>query len=550
MVIVASLACGCTAETIDSNAPAVLATIGDAVDLDAGIDGHLGQFVSTSFQTGVWQTGFFAKYAAEAQPDASALFALAAQNVHVQLYDSPLVGGDSFETGQWDFSELDAIVQPLLRLEGQSPPMIQITRSSTPAWISLSDWPVFAQFCASIVSYYNADSGLALPDGGRLASDAGRPIQWWGILDDTNDNGTSSEQGTDYASLYAQATASMLAVDPRIRFSATEFNACLSATDPLCSETAFIPPFLIASASAAGGPAPIDALSLHMYSTTTPFSPTDPTLRDELMFSTVGQFAQDVVVARQALVDGGYPDAQVWITQNNINAASVQVSGTDAEGFVADPRGTSAFFAAWRPTVFSRLGKAGNQGLFQWQYTGGQCPDASLCNTDPHADTDPQNAEVNYETDQKYPSYWVDAWLGRMFPSPPGQDILQVTTDPSDADGGGADGIEVLATRQSDRARVRVVVMVANHAVSDPGDINGPGAKRNVVIDVSRVLAGGGAWSATEVVIDASTNVVDGPAETAVSLAAGWVALTFDGYGVAFLKLDAAQPSSAAPYGR
>lgn len=31
-----------------------------------------------------------------------------------------------------------------------------------------------------------------------------------------------------------------------------------------------------------------------------------------------------------------------------------------------DPRGSSAFFATWRPLMFSQMGKAGAEALYHW----------------------------------------------------------------------------------------------------------------------------------------------------------------------------------------
>jgi len=37
--------------------------------------------------------------------------------------------------------------------------------------------------------------------------------------------------------------------------------------------------------------------------------------------------------------------------------------------FVDDTRGSSAFFAAWRPLMFSQAGKAGAQALYHWDFS-------------------------------------------------------------------------------------------------------------------------------------------------------------------------------------
>ncbi|MGA2629422.1 MAG: hypothetical protein ABSG54_04340 [Terriglobia bacterium] len=59
--------------------------------------------------------------------------------------------------------------------------------------------------------------------------------------------------------------------------------------------------------------------------------------------------------------------------------------------------------------MFSRLAQAGARSLHHWGF---------------HADQ--QYGEVDGGTAQPYLSYWVDYWLGRYFPSPPGSDVLQL----------------------------------------------------------------------------------------------------------------------------
>src|SRR5215469_16366726 len=105
----------------------------------------------------------------------------------------------------------------------------------------------------------------------------------------------------------------------------------------------------------------------------------------------------------------------LWVTENNVNADFADSNGMSncnpTVKFVLDPRGTSPFFAAWRSYVFSQLGKAGNQALYHLDY-----------------DADEQYGEVDYNTGSTYLSYWVDYWLGQMFPSTPASsaaDILQ-----------------------------------------------------------------------------------------------------------------------------
>jgi hypothetical protein len=138
-------------------------------------------------------------------------------------------------------------------------------------------------------------------------------------------------------------------------------------------------------------------------------------------------------------------------------------------------------------------------------------------------DADAEFGEVNYNTDGIQLSYWVDYWLARMFPSPPGTTILQ-STNTDDAE------IEVLAVQNPDGS---VVILFANHAFNATTDNNGPGAPRTISVDVSAL---GSFASGSLLTIDANTSVSAGPAATSVTPAPP-ITVVFNGYGVAFLTL-------------
>ena len=127
--------------------------------------------------------------------------------------------------------------------------------------------------------------------------------------------------------------------------------------------------------------------------------------------------------------------------------------------FVTDLRGTSPFFAAWRSLVFASLGETGVQALYHWDFG-----------------TDQQFGEVDSSANP-YLSYWVDYYLSHWLPSPPGQDILQVTASGCclwTYDNGNPLGLDThtLAVRNVDGS---VVVLMSNHAVAAATDNNGPG---------------------------------------------------------------------------
>ncbi len=236
---------------------------------------------------------------------------------------------------------------------------------------------------------------------------------------------------------------------------------------------------------------------------------------DTTLFDRVPQMVQYINYVYQELgTRTDLKNVPIWVTENNVNADYDNGNGTSncipTQTFVTDPRGTSAFFAAWRPYVFSQLGKAGNQALYHWVY-----------------DADVQSGEVDYNTGSTYRSYWVDYWLEQMFPvtpGSPGPDILQlIVTETSSA--------EILATKNGDGS---VVVMVADRAVHSTSDNNGGGDPRTVIIDVSAL---GTFTSATSLTIDGKTSAISSPVPVNITAVQQKVSVTLGGYGVTFLRL-------------
>ena len=205
----------------------------------------------------------------------------------------------------------------------------------------------------------------------------------------------------------------------------------------------------------------------------------------------------------------------VWVTENNVNADYAAANGMSAcnpgEVYVTDLRATDAFFAAWRPYLFSQLAQGGNQSLYHWDF-----------------DADAEFAEVDYTAGTTYLSYWTDYELAHLFPSPPGATILQLTnSDPS--------ALEALAVRNDDGS---VVILLANHAVRNSTDNNGPGVAATVTLDVSAL----GSFSlATVTSVNANTDPSAGPSTQSVT-PQGTISVSFPGYGVAFVRLAQAQP--------
>jgi hypothetical protein len=410
------------------------------------------------------------------------------------------------------FSVLDAITQPVLGV-GDHSPEFQIAKA--PPFLyqdndngnSFLD-PTFqdgqfAAYAQNLVQYYNKGGFTA---NGTLYVSPAYPtdtITWWGIYNEPNINNNMNSDPAEYVAMYNHLVPAMQITDQNIKFAALELADFYGQVD------AWVPTFV------SGVTAHVDVLATHFYSTC------DQTTDDAAIFASVAtsangnfNFVSDVqllysdMAANPALA--GVP---VWVTENNVNAdydAGNGISACNGTPFVTDLRGSSPFFAAWRPYVFSALGKAGVQALYHWDYGADQ-----------------QFGEVDYNTGALQLSYWVDYWLGQEFPPtiPPaqGSKLLQYTAT-DDAE------LETLPVVNSDGS---VVIMVANHAVNAPTDNNGPGSPRTVLLDLSAL----GAFSSGSLLtIDQNTSVSSGPTAAGVTPAAQ-MTITLNGYSVAFLTL-------------
>ena len=459
------------------------------------VTGPLNLAMSTSFQPAEWDNQFFT-----INPGAtSSLGNLLPLHIRLQGVSEgvPQGAADSSSTG-WSFSILDAITQPVMSV-GDHSPEFQIAKAP-PFMYSGNDsgndfldlgFQQFAGYAQNLVQYY--DTGGFSSNGQTYVSPSypTDTITWWGIYNEPNINNNLTPQ--QYVTMYNTLVPQMQAIDPSIKFAAVEL------ADFSGQVQAWIPPFV------SGVNAQVDALATHFYSSC------DQTDTDAMVFGTIPGFVSDVqLIYSQMAMNSALKSVPVWVTENNVNADYDAGNGMSAcnpgQTFVTDQRGSSAFFAAWRPYVFSQLGKAGVQALYHWDF-----------------DADAQFGEVNYNTDALQLSYWVDYWLARMFPDPPGASILQLTNS-DDTE------IEVLAVQNPDGS---VVIMLANHAVNASTDNNGPGAPRTISIDVSAL---GSFTSGSLLTIDASTGVTVGP--TATSVTPGpQMTVIFSGYGVAFLTL-------------
>lgn len=481
----------------------VVAVVSGNVDTSLGQGGKLSQFMATSFQIFQWTGDIFGAGTTATQREAQ-LTNLGAQHNRMQV----IMGGMPMKSNtgtaaDWDFTTLDQTAEPVLA-SGDHSPEFQI--GTAPAWMCdsnghllLSHASDFAQYAANLVRYYN--KGGFNWGGKHFQAAANHPITLWGVFNEYNINGLSA---SDYLTLYNTTVPAMLAVDSTIRIAGLELSdwglGSGGAGDPMVA----LPTFLSTS-NTTGVNTQLDVLATHFYGSC------NQTDSDAHVFAQVPLFADNVRYFYQALKSR--PDlanVQVWVTENNVNADFNDGTGhstcNPGHTFVTDRRGTSAYFAAWRPYVFSQLGKAGNRALYHWDYA-----------------SDQQYGEVD-ANNTPYLSYWVDRTLANFFPSTSASrsmDILSTTlTDTND--------IEVLAARASNG---EVHVMVVNRAVHQAGDNNGAGDPRTIVILIPPGFA-----SASVVTVDANTSLTNGPTGTSLSYPSK-VPVTLNGYGAAFVTL-------------
>jgi hypothetical protein len=481
---VAALAIGCGGGSSDGSSNASPKPASANVRVGNVVTGRFNLAMSTSFQPAAYDSWFFGSFPTATTP----LGNLAPRHIRLQ----PLFEGVPQRSARsWDFAVVDAFAQPVLGV-GDRSPEFQVAVAPEFMYDANHDFvdPTYRQFAGyaqNLVRYYNR-GGFSAPDG-RHASPSGHPITWWGIHNEPNINGVSAQ---DYPRMYNTLVPAMRAVDPSLKFMALEL------ADFGDQEQQFVPSFVQAVT------APVDVLATHFYSTC------NQTDNDQQIFGTVPGFADGVrYIDGQLKTKPALASVPIWITENNVNADYDAGNGQSAcnagHPFVTDRRGSSAFFAAWRPLVFSALGKAGAQALYHWAFQG-----------------DAQFGEFDDTFGRPRLSYWVDYWLAHLFPAPLGADLLQFTTDTS--------GIEVLPVRSADGS---VVVMVVNYAVAAPGDNDGKGVPRTVAVDVSAL---GPFGHADVIVIDGQTDPVNGPAATPLGSTSTFD-ITLPGYGVAFVRL-------------
>jgi len=467
----------------------------ESVVISKNTNGPFSLAMSTSFQPAEWDSAFFTLNPSATTP----LGTLGPHHIRLQGVSQGVPQGSSGTTSTaWDFSTLDAIAQPVLGVGDHSPefqiakapPFMYSGNNSGNPFLDLT-FAQFAGYTQNLVEYYNTGGFTA--NGQLYVSPAypGDKVTWWGIYNEPNINNSLTPQ--QYTDMYNAVVPAMQAVDPTIKFAALEL------ADFYQQPQNWVPTFV------SGVTAQVDVMATHFYSTCNQKD------SDATLMGTIPGFVSDVqFFYTQMATNPALANVPVWVTENNVNADYSAANGMSncnpGQVFVDDVRGSSAFFAAWRPYVFSQFGKAGVQALYHWDYGADQ-----------------QYGEVDYNTGAVQLSYWVDYWLGQEFPPASGAQLLQYTAT-DDAE------LETLPVINGDGS---VVVMVANHAVNAASDNNGPGAARSVQVDISAL----GAFSSGSLVtIDNSTNVGTGPVAAGVTPGAQ-MTMTLNGYGVAFLKL-------------
>ena len=481
---------------------AVVAKVLATNDTRLGVNGRLEEFMSTNFQIAEWTAGFFGSGTATAREET--LDSLQPQHIRLQPQSEGVpMAGDTGTASDWDFTLLEATVQPVLASADRSQ---EFQIATAPVWMQdpstgtldvanhLTD---FVTYATNLVQYYN--KGGFTWGGSEFKSASATPIKWWGIFNEPNGHGLSA---SDYATVYNAVVPAMQAVDPTLKFSALEFSDYGLYSGGSGDPSVYLPAFL------AGVTARVDVVSTHLYGTCNQLS------TDSDLFGEVPGFVENLQYFTQNLGIGSTAGtAQVWVTENNVNGDYADAKGMSVcnpgQTWVLDKRATDAFFAAWRPYVFSQLGKAGNRALYHWEYTGG-----------------PQYDEVDLSGGGTYLSYWVDKALENFYPATgasPYENILGLKATDTTT-------VETLATKSINGT---VTVMVVDRAIDAASDNDGAGDARTVVVDTSAL---GSFHSASLMTIDAATNAATGPSGVGIPAAAR-INVVLPGYGVAFLTL-------------
>ena len=457
-----------------------------SVTLSNGTAGGFDLAMSTSFQPAEWDYQFFQNFPNATTPLGNL------QPHHIRL-QGVSQGVPQRSATAWDFTILDAITQPVLGV-GDNSPEFQIAVAPSFMYSNGNlDIQQFAGYTQDLVRYYN-QGGFTSLDGQFHQSASNHPIMWWGIYNEPNIPSNNIADPSVYTNMYNTVVPAMQQIDLNIKFVGVELSGGYNNWEQIYFST------FVQNVTA-----PVDAVADHLYSSCNQRD------TDAQVFSTVPGFAGDVQTIYSLLqTNAALANVPVWITENNVNADFNTGNGSachPGQTFVTDQRGSSAFFAAWRPYVFSQVGQAGARALYHWDFAA-----------------DAQFGELSDSVGQTRLSYWVDYWLGQMFPANSGQQVLKSTNSNSAQ-------VEVLPVLNTDAS---VVVLISNHAVASAPDNNGAGLPAKISVDVSAL---GPFTTASEVTIDSTTSPLAGPSALSISPHSP-ISVTLNGYGVAFLKLQ------------
>jgi hypothetical protein len=342
--------------------------------------------MSTSFQPAEWDYQFFQNFPGATTP----LTNLNPSHIRLQPVSQ---GVPQTSASTWDFTKLDGITQPVLTA-GDQKPEFQI--ATAPSFLYDANhnfldptYSDFATYAGQLVDYYNK-GGFIAPDGPHASPSVGNTIKLWGIYNEPNINNLDAAQ---YTNLYNTVVPAMQVqqADSSLKFVAVEL------ADFGAWENDFLPTF------ATGVTAQVDVVATHFYSTCNQKD------SDQTVFNTVPNFGKGVTniysILATPAANPALKTVPVWVTENYVNADFDKgggISNCNVTTFVRDLRGSSPFFAAWRPYVFSQLGKAGTAALYQWVFAA-----------------DAQYGELDDQTGKPRLSYWVDYWLQHKFPALP-----------------------------------------------------------------------------------------------------------------------------------
>jgi len=479
----------------------VVLTVANATDTTIGLSGHLQQYMSTGFQPSTYNNAFFPTF-----PSTTNLTALNSEHLRLQPVNGavPWLANTSPQAAtDWSFTALDQTVQPVLGVDDNSP-IFQI--AIAPGFLNNSsgdfiDNPtnlaLLTTYAQNLVRYYN--TGGFTWGGQHFQSASSHHITWWAIFNEPNLNAITA---TQYVAMYNTLVPAMLAVDPTLKFVGLELS-------DYTGQPALYLPTMMQPAASGGINAPMNAIATHFYGTCM------QTATDAALFSGIAQFVTDVNYFHTELaLRSDLAAVPVWVTENNVNSDYPLTNGysscTPTVLYVLDTRATSTFFTAYRPLIFSKLGKAGNESLYHFLYEGSQA-----------------YGEVNSGSNATTLAYWTDYWLQRTFPwdgVSSGALLYKTTTTEPTAT------VDIMATLN---ANSTVSLMVTNYATASTTDDNGAGAARTVFVNLAAL---GTFSSATEVDLNSSTSVTAGPASKIVAPGTA-LTLTFQGYGSSMFVL-------------